>query len=159
MTESSLTTSSIHAAMPMMSKRTHAALDLGKEAAHSQPAIAKKPRAMQFTMPEEHRKALSPEERAKAEAYQRKLNAAAEDFEAVFLSQMLQHMFDGIEPDETFGGGHAEEVYQSFMIEEYGKIIARSGGIGMKDHILRQMEQATPQQFRMEQKHAKTQGE
>jgi peptidoglycan hydrolase FlgJ len=136
--------SSIHGAMPMMSKRTAAVLEMGNNTPAHGITMPKKAEGMKFTMPEDHRKAMSAEDKAKEEAYQRKLNAAAEDFEAVFLSQMLQHMFDGIEPDETFGGGHAEEVYQSFMVEEYGKIIARSGGIGMKDHVLRQMEQVSP---------------
>ena len=32
----------------------------------------------------------------------------AEDFEAVFLSQMLQPMFEVIKPEAPFGGGNAE---------------------------------------------------
>ena len=65
---------------------------------------------------------------------------SAEDFEAVFLSQMLEHMFSGIETPEMFGGGtYAEEVYQSLMVDEYGKILARSGGIGVADHVKREL--------------------
>lgn len=65
----------------------------------------------------------------------RKLDAAAKDFEAVFLSQMLSHMFAGIETDGMFGGGHSEDIYRSMMVQEYGKILAESGGIGLSDAL------------------------
>ena len=60
----------------------------------------------------------------------------AEDFEAVFLSQMLSHMFAGVETGGPFSGGHAEEVFQSVMVEEYGKMMARSGGVGIADSVM-----------------------
>lgn len=72
-------------------------------------------------------------------ATEAEITAKAEEFEAVFLSQMLAHMFDGIETNETFGGGHGEDVYKSMMVEEYGKIIARTGGIGVADHVKAEM--------------------
>ena len=59
----------------------------------------------------------------------------AEEFESVFLGQMLQHMFAGIETDEMFGGGHGEDVYRSFMTDEYAKIITKTGGIGVASHV------------------------
>lgn len=65
--------------------------------------------------------------------------AKAEEFEAVFLSQMLSHMFAGIETNEMFGGGEGEDMYKSMMIDEYSKIIARTGGIGVADHVKAEM--------------------
>ncbi|MCB9948858.1 MAG: rod-binding protein [Rhodospirillaceae bacterium] len=64
---------------------------------------------------------------------------AAEDFEAVFLSQMLQHMFAGIETDPMFGGGQAEEIYRSMMIEQFGDEMAKAGGIGLADAVTREL--------------------
>lgn len=64
---------------------------------------------------------------------------AAVEFEAVFLSQMLQHMFAGIETDPMFGGGQAEEIYRSMMIEQFGAEMARSGGIGLADAVTREL--------------------
>jgi Rod binding domain-containing protein len=72
-------------------------------------------------------------------ATEAQITAKAEEFEAVFLSQMLSHMFDGIETDEMFGGGHGEDAYKSMMVEEYGKIIAKTGGIGVADHVKAEM--------------------
>lgn len=60
---------------------------------------------------------------------------AAQEFEAVFISQMLTPMFEGIEPDGIFGGGTSENIYKSMMIEEYGKMIAANGGLGVADGV------------------------
>ena len=64
---------------------------------------------------------------------------AAEAFEAQFVTQMLGHMFTGISTDGPFGGGRAEEIWQSQMIEQYGRQIAESGGIGIADQVLAEM--------------------
>lgn len=61
---------------------------------------------------------------------------AAEEFEAVFLSQMLGHMFAGVDTNGPFGGGHAEGVYRSMMVNEYGRMISKSGGIGLADQVM-----------------------
>jgi Rod binding domain-containing protein len=64
---------------------------------------------------------------------------AAEEFEAVFLAQMMAPMFEGLETDELFGGGPGEDLYRSVLVEEYGKSIARAGGIGLSDAIQREI--------------------
>jgi Rod binding domain-containing protein len=38
-----------------------------------------------------------------------------------------------------FSGGQSEETYRGLLIDEYGKEIARAGGIGIADSIARQM--------------------
>ncbi len=76
---------------------------------------------------------------SRSKADEAKIDQVAEEFEAVFISQMLEHMFAGIETDETFGGGHAEDVYRSLLVDEYGKLIAKTGGIGVADHVKREM--------------------
>ncbi len=62
----------------------------------------------------------------------------AEEFEAVFIAQMMAPMFQGLETDELFGGGPGEDIYRSVLVEEYGKSIARAGGIGRADTIQRE---------------------
>ena len=64
---------------------------------------------------------------------------AAEEFEAVFLSQMLGHMFADIRTDGFFGGGQSEDMFRSLMINEYGRLISRSGGIGVADAVMAEM--------------------
>lgn len=68
-----------------------------------------------------------------------RVREAAEDFEAVFLAQMLAPMFAGLETDGLFGGGPGEAVYRSLMIEEYGKAMARNGGVGIADAVEREL--------------------
>jgi flagellar protein FlgJ len=63
----------------------------------------------------------------------------AEDFEAVFLTQMLQPMFDGIKPEAPFGGGNSEAMWRGMQIEEYGKAITKAGGIGIADSVYREI--------------------
>ncbi len=63
----------------------------------------------------------------------------AEDFEAVFLTQMLQPMFEGIKPEAPFGGGNSEAMWRSMQIEEYGKAITKAGGIGIADSVYREI--------------------
>jgi Rod binding domain-containing protein len=64
---------------------------------------------------------------------------AAESFEAFFISQMLADMFAGIETDPLFGGGPGETVFRSLMIDEYGKSVASTGGVGIADSVLREI--------------------
>jgi Rod binding domain-containing protein len=64
-----------------------------------------------------------------------KAHAVAVDFEAVFLNSMFQQMFTGIDGDGPFGGGGAIGVWRSFLSEQYAKTFAKSGGIGIADHV------------------------
>jgi flagellar protein FlgJ len=68
-----------------------------------------------------------------------KTKAAAQDFEAVFISQMLTHMFEGIKTDGMFGGGNAEDIFRSMMVDEYGKMMSKNGGIGLSDSVMSEM--------------------
>ncbi|MFT5180565.1 MAG: flagellar protein FlgJ [Alphaproteobacteria bacterium] len=61
---------------------------------------------------------------------------AAESFEAFFISQMLSDMFAGVETDPLFGGGPGETVFRSLMIDEYGKSLAGTGGVGIAESVL-----------------------
>ncbi len=62
---------------------------------------------------------------------------AAQDFEAMFLSQMFQCMFEGLDADPVFGGGNAENMYRSLMVDEYGKQVAKRGGVGIAEQVSR----------------------
>ena len=64
---------------------------------------------------------------------------AAQDFEAVFLKQMFQHMFTGIDGEGPFGGGVGVSIWRSFLTEQYAKSFAKAGGIGLADHVYRSL--------------------
>ena len=70
---------------------------------------------------------------------QSKARAAAQDFEAVFLNSMFQHMFTGIEGDGPFGGSGATGVWRSMLTDQYARSFAKSGGIGIADQVYRSL--------------------
>jgi len=59
----------------------------------------------------------------------------AKEFEAFFLTQMMAHMFEGIKADGMFGGGQGEEMFKSLLVDEYGKMMAKQGGVGIADQV------------------------
>lgn len=73
-----------------------------------------------------------------------RIDETAKDFEANFMAEMMKPMFEGLHPDENFGGGKGEEVFRDFLIQEYGKKIAETGGIGIaaavREEMIRQQE-------------------
>ncbi len=68
-----------------------------------------------------------------------KIREKAKEFEAVFISQMLSPMFEGIEVDDNFGGGHAEKMFRGMQVTEMAKAISEGGGIGIADAIVKEM--------------------
>jgi peptidoglycan hydrolase FlgJ len=64
---------------------------------------------------------------------------AAEEYESVFLKNMLEAMFTGLEDGGTWGSGEGAEAWQGMMIDEYAKSISEAGGIGLADSVERQM--------------------
>jgi Rod binding domain-containing protein len=68
-----------------------------------------------------------------------KIDAVAHEFEAQFISQMLENMFSNLDTKDALGGSNEEETYRSLLVDEYGKMIARTGGIGVADHVKREM--------------------
>lgn len=67
------------------------------------------------------------------------IEETARDFEAMFMAEMLRPMFEGVKPDSLFGGGKGEEVFNSMMIDEYGKSMASTGVLGIADLVKEQL--------------------
>ncbi len=67
------------------------------------------------------------------------IEKAAKEFEGMFVSEMLGHMFENIDVDPAFGGGKGEEMFRGLLVQEYGKKIAEGPGIGIADHVKRAM--------------------
>lgn len=63
----------------------------------------------------------------------------AKEFESSFLTTMLEQMWTGVEAEAPFGGGNAEKVYRSMVVGEYAKSISAAGGIGIADHVYREI--------------------
>ena len=77
--------------------------------------------------------------RPPAEAEVRK---AAEAFEAAFLAEMLKIQRRQRQP-EGFGGGAGEEAFASFLTQEYARLLAERGGIGLAEQVFEILKQRT----------------
>ena len=53
----------------------------------------------------------------------------------MFLAQMFNHMFAGIDGEGPFGGAGGAGMWRSFLSDEYAKSFAKAGGIGIADHV------------------------
>ncbi|MEO1066709.1 MAG: rod-binding protein [Pseudomonadota bacterium] len=63
----------------------------------------------------------------------------ATDFEAAFISALLQPVFEGLARDSTFGGGFAEETWTGLLTQEYAKGISGSANLGVADQVYEQL--------------------
>jgi len=72
----------------------------------------------------------------------KKFDQTMQDYEAVYLSQMVSHMYEGVPVDPQFGGGVGEETMRSLLVNEYGKQMAAAGGVGLAAQMKKQLLQA-----------------
>lgn len=69
-----------------------------------------------------------------------KTRKSAQDFEAMAVAQLLQPMFQTVDTSHgLFGGGKGEEMWKPMMVSEMGKVLAKSGGIGIADAVFKEM--------------------
>ncbi len=62
----------------------------------------------------------------------------AQELEAVFLAEMLKHA--GLDAEGgAFGGGVGESQFNSFLRQEQAQAMARAGGIGLTESLMRAM--------------------
>ncbi|MFW5832914.1 MAG: rod-binding protein [Pseudomonadota bacterium] len=66
-----------------------------------------------------------------------RLRETAQDFEAMFLHQMLSAMRQGLAEDNPLGGPNSP--FGSLLQDEQAKIIAKAGGIGVAESILAEL--------------------
>lgn len=65
---------------------------------------------------------------------------AARDFEALFIGQLLQPMFETVDNSKSpFSGGHGEQAFKPMIVQELAKKIAAGGGFGLAQPIYAQM--------------------
>jgi Rod binding domain-containing protein len=72
-------------------------------------------------------------------ANDKKFDKTLQDYEGVFLSQMVSHMYETVPVDPEFGGGAGEETMRTLLINEYGKQMAQRGGVGLAAAMKKQL--------------------
>jgi len=68
-----------------------------------------------------------------------KLREAANDFEAIFVKQMLETMRKTSIETNLIPKSEGEKVFQSMLDEHYSKIMATSGSLGLGEMIYQQL--------------------
>lgn len=64
---------------------------------------------------------------------------AAREFEAFFIGEFVETMFQGVGEDPLFGGGAGGQMFASLLHREYANEIAKSDGIGIADAVTREL--------------------
>jgi flagellar protein FlgJ len=72
-------------------------------------------------------------------AEHRKLFEACQDFEALFIKQMLNAMRKTINKTHLIDGGMAEEIFEDMLYDEYAKKMAKTAQFGLADMLYRQL--------------------
>lgn len=73
-------------------------------------------------------------------AQDKRLREAAGDFEAIFISMMMQSMRKAFPKNEMFHGGQGEDVFQGLMDQELSKRAAMNGrGIGIGEMLYKSL--------------------
>ena len=65
--------------------------------------------------------------------------AVAKQFERMFITEMLQPMFSGLQTDGPFGGGQGEQVFRPMLLDQYADAVARGGGVGIGNAVLKEI--------------------
>ena len=68
-----------------------------------------------------------------------KLREAANDFEAIFIQQMLKTMRKTSFESDMLPKSEGEKVFQSLLDEQYAQISAKSGSLGLGEMIYQQL--------------------
>lgn len=67
------------------------------------------------------------------------IRRVAEEFEAMVLAELLQPVFEQIDPDGLGGGGSGEAMFRPMLVQQYAAGMARAGGIGLADSVVHEL--------------------
>ncbi len=69
----------------------------------------------------------------------KKLKEACQDFEAIFIKQMLDGMRKTVPKTELLERTLGEEIFEDMLYTEYAKIMSRRGSLGIADILFKQL--------------------
>ncbi len=72
---------------------------------------------------------------------ERAAGKVAREFESLFIGMMLKSMRETVGKDSLTGGGRGEEVYRSLLDEEYARVLAERGGVGLAASLEKELVQ------------------
>ena len=88
---------------------------------------------------------IEPSKTTEPATERQKLERAAQEFEALFVREMLKAMRSTVE-DSSLGGGSAGRTYQAMFDDQLAGTIAEQGGLGLTSYILEKLSEQLPQE-------------
>ena len=67
------------------------------------------------------------------------MRRAAQAFEAQALGALFQPLFEGLSTTGPLGGGAAEAQWRPMLVDAIARDLARAGGLGLANAVLREM--------------------
>ncbi|MFW5782109.1 MAG: rod-binding protein [Candidatus Muiribacteriaceae bacterium] len=67
------------------------------------------------------------------------LKKTCQEFESLFVNQLMKEMRKTVDKSGFIDGGHGEEIFQSMLDEEYAKEISKSQTLGLSDMLYSQL--------------------
>ena len=68
------------------------------------------------------------------------IREVAEEFEAIFVKELLKTMRKSLNPDnDLLHGGMSQEIFEDMLYDEYAHLIAEAGDFGVADAVVDQL--------------------
>ena len=77
----------------------------------------------------------------------KQLNEATNNFQGVFLNQLLKKMFGEVGTDSMFNDSHATKIWQSMLIEQYSNNIKQHDVLKINHHINKSLKEKQIKQY------------
>ncbi|MCK9223726.1 MAG: rod-binding protein [Candidatus Muirbacterium halophilum] len=68
-----------------------------------------------------------------------KLKKSCQDFESIFVNQLMKSMRSTVQKTGFISGGRGEEIFQSMLDEEYSNEISKSGKMGLAEIMFKEL--------------------
>lgn len=75
---------------------------------------------------------------------EKKLREATQDFEALFIKQMLNSMKKTVTKSGLLDGGMGQEIFEDMLYDEYAKQMAQTANLGISDMMFKQLSTERP---------------
>ncbi|AYV54718.1 rod-binding protein [Leptospira kmetyi] len=83
-------------------------------------------------------------EEISADPYRKKLYSASVEFESIFVKMMLTEMKKTVEKSGLIDGGHAEEIFEDMLYDEYSKNLSSNSSLGLAEQIYQSLSSNLP---------------
>jgi flagellar protein FlgJ len=89
-------------------------------------------------------KPINIKEEITADPYRKKVFDASVEFESIFVNMMLKEMRKTVPKNGLITGGHAEEIFEDLLYDEYAKEISKNSSLGIAEQIYESLTRSLP---------------